>query len=65
MVLTDRRNLPGTWLKSECCKSSSGRFSFSAGKNAIIKSTEYVTFEFFFPHFGFLSLLAKFERHSL
>ena len=48
LVLTDRRNLLGTWPKSAYGKSSSSRFSFSAARNAITKATEYVTFGFSF-----------------
>ena len=46
-VLIDRRNLLGTQPKSACSKSSSTRFSFSAARNAITKTTKYVTFGFY------------------
>ena len=66
LVLTDRRNHSGTRPKSACGKSSSGRFSFSAARNAITKTTKYVTFGFSFRFFfGFLPFLGKFERHFL
>ena len=45
-VLIDRRLL-GTQPKSACSKSSSTRFSFSAARNAITKTTKYVTFGFY------------------
>ena len=43
-------------------KSFSGRFSFSADRNANTKATEYVTFGFFY---WFSSLLEKFEPYCL
>ena len=46
-VLIDRRNLLGTQPKSACSKSSSTRFSFSAARNAVTKTTKYVTFGFY------------------
>ena len=46
LVLTDRRNLSVTRPKSAHGKSSSGRFSFSATRNASTKATKYVTFGF-------------------
>ena len=46
LVFTDRRNLSGTWPKSTRAKSSSCRISFSAGRNAITRATENVTFGF-------------------
>ena len=57
LVLTNRRQLSGTSLKSACGKSSFRRVSFTAGGNAITKATEFVTFSFFFAYFGFLPLL--------
>ena len=48
LVLTDRRNLPGTLPKSACGK-------FSAARNAINKATQYVTFGFPFPISVFFS----------
>ena len=46
-VLIDRRNLLGTQPKLACSKSSSTRFSFSAARNAITKTTKCVTFGFY------------------
>ena len=43
-VLTDRRSLSDTRLKSASGKSSSCRFSFSAERNANTKATECATF---------------------
>ena len=48
LVLTNRRNHSGTRPKSACGKSSCGRFSFSAARNAIAKATKYVSFGFSF-----------------
>ena len=47
-VLTDRRGLSGKRPKSASGKSSSCRFSSSAGRNANTKATEYVAFGFSF-----------------
>ena len=74
-VLTYKRSLSGTRLKTAIGKSSSCRFSFSAEKNTNTKATECASFGLFFffkqslnliviQRYGFFSFLAAIIRES-
>ena len=57
-VLTDKRSISSKWPKLTSGKSSCGRFSFSAARNANTKAIEYKTFGFSFSSWKSWTLLS-------